>query len=94
MAISGLLKRTGVEHKDIDHVICGTVIQVYTGYSSQATRHVLIVSCYLSRIKDAMLQIQGTTRGGKGFKNRKITDVHLRCKIQFHRLNVLREERG
>lgn len=27
MAIHGLLKRTGVEHDDIDHVICGTVIQ-------------------------------------------------------------------
>jgi len=27
MAISGLLKRTAVEHSAIDHVICGTVIQ-------------------------------------------------------------------
>jgi len=27
MAISGLMKRTGVDAKEIDHVICGTVIQ-------------------------------------------------------------------
>ena len=33
MAISGLLKKTQVSHADIDHVICGTVIQVGNSYA-------------------------------------------------------------
>jgi len=72
MAISGLLKRTGVEHQDIDHVICGTVIQepktsniareamLEAGLPDTIPAHTVTLACISSNvaITDAMGMIK------------------------------------
>lgn len=93
MAISGLLKRTAVEHKDIDHVICGTVIQepktsniareamLEAGIPDTVPAHTVTLACISSNvaITDAMGMIScGSADGVIAGGVETMSDVPLR----------------